>query len=79
MRCDPWSQVAAQLAAGESDVEPHKDDVTALQVAAQGGHLVCIELLLASGADVRAEDEARMSALANAAAGGHVADRKSVV
>jgi len=70
---DYVAQVAAQLAAGESDVEPHKDDVTALQVAAQGGHLACIELLLASGADVRAEDEARMSALANAAAGGHVA------
>ena len=47
--------------------------MTALQVAAQGGHLACVELLLASGADVRAEDEAHMSALANAAAGGHVA------
>ncbi|KAH8047530.1 hypothetical protein JL722_12972 [Aureococcus anophagefferens] len=47
---------------GDADVEPHKDDVTALQVAAQGGHLACVSLLLDAGADVRAVDEEGMSA-----------------
>ena len=65
------AQVAAQLAEGKEDVEPHKDDVTALQVAAQGGHLACVELLLDSGADPRPVDEEGMSALANAVAGNH--------
>jgi len=58
-------------AAGDADVEPHKDDVTALQVAAQGGHLACVSLLLDAGADVRAVDEEGMSALANAAQKNH--------
>ena len=65
------AQVAAQLAEGKEDVEPHKDGVTALQVAAQGGHLACVELLLDSGADPRPVDEEGMSALANAVAGNH--------
>ncbi|KAH8067183.1 hypothetical protein JL720_12445 [Aureococcus anophagefferens] len=55
---------------GDADVEPHKDDVTALQVAAQGGHLACVSLLLDAGADVRAVDEEGMSA-ANAAQKNH--------
>ncbi|KAH8047771.1 hypothetical protein JL722_12895 [Aureococcus anophagefferens] len=66
----PRHPVPAQ-AAGDADVEPHKDDVTALQVAAQGGHLACVSLLLDAGADVRAVDEEGMSALANAAQKNH--------
>ena len=32
-------QVAKAIAEGKEDVDPHKDGVTALAVAAQGGHL----------------------------------------
>jgi len=58
--------VAEQIAAGKEDVEPHKDDVTALQVAAQGGHLDVVELLLDVGADPLVADEEGATALTNA-------------
>jgi len=64
-------QVAEQLAAGKTDVEPHKENVTALQVAAQGGHLDTVMYLLENNADVHIKDEEGLSALTNAVAGGH--------
>mmetsp|Transcript_18676 Transcript_18676/g.60380 ORF Transcript_18676/g.60380 Transcript_18676/m.60380 type:complete len:881 (-) Transcript_18676:1194-3836(-) len=58
--------VAQQIASGKEDVEPHKDDVTALQVAAQGGHAEVVKLLLEHGADVSIADEEGATALTNA-------------
>jgi ankyrin repeat protein len=45
-------QVATALAEGADDVEPHVDGVTALMVAAQGGHLEVCTMLTEAGADV---------------------------
>ena len=39
-------QVAKAIADGKEDVEPHKDGVTALMVAAQGGMTVVVLLLI---------------------------------
>ena len=39
------------------DNDPHVDGVTAVHVAAQGGHLDCINILVEAGADVAIEDD----------------------
>jgi ankyrin repeat protein len=39
------------------DDDPHVDGVTALHVAAQAGHLPCVELLLENGADPTIKDD----------------------
>ena len=64
-------QVAKAIADGNEEVEPHKDGVTALMVAAQGGHAEAVRLLLEAGADVLARDDEDQSALLNAVAGNH--------
>jgi len=61
-------QVAEAIAAGKKDVEPHKDGVTSLHVAALGGHLEVVKLLLKHGADPRVKDDEESTALLNAVA-----------
>ena len=51
--------------------DPHVDGVTALHVAAQGGHLETVQLLLEHGADVNVKDEEERTALALAIKGNH--------
>ena len=46
--------------------DAHRDDVTALMVAAQGGHEEVVRLLVERGADVRAKDEEDYTALISA-------------
>eukprot|EP00640_Fibrocapsa_japonica_P003963 CAMPEP_0113943834 /NCGR_PEP_ID=MMETSP1339-20121228/28444_1 /TAXON_ID=94617 /ORGANISM="Fibrocapsa japonica" /LENGTH=870 /DNA_ID=CAMNT_0000948801 /DNA_START=93 /DNA_END=2705 /DNA_ORIENTATION=+ /assembly_acc=CAM_ASM_000762 len=65
-------QVAKQIEEGSKDgeeVEPHKDGVTALQLAAQGGHLEAVKALVEAGADVKAADDESWTALLNAVKG----------
>ncbi|CAM9752836.1 unnamed protein product, partial [Choristocarpus tenellus] len=62
-------KIAKTVAEGGEESEPHKDDVTALMVAAQGGHLETVKLLLDNGADVRAKDEEDITPLLNAVKG----------
>ena len=65
--------VARALAEGKEDVEPHKDGVTALIVAAQGGHLGAVQLLVEAGAAVRVADEDGVTPLLSAVKGNHAA------
>jgi ankyrin repeat protein len=51
--------------------EPHVDGVTALHVAAQGGHLDVVNLLLENGAQVTVLDDEKRSALVLAVKGNH--------
>lgn len=39
------------------DSDPHVDGVTAVHVAAQGGHLDCVNILIEAGADVTVRDD----------------------
>ena len=39
------------------DNDPHVDGVTAAHVAAQGGHLDCVDILIEAGADVTIQDD----------------------
>ena len=66
-------QVAKAIAEGKEDVEPHKDGVTALAVAAQGGHLGTVTMLVEAGAKVRVLDDEDMTPLLNAVKGNHAA------
>jgi ankyrin repeat protein len=50
-------RVAKLIAEGKEEVEPHKDGVTALSVAAQGGHFGAVKLLVEAGAQVDIVDE----------------------
>ena len=53
-----------QIEAGTAtDDEPHVDGVTAVHVAAQGGHLACVTYLIAAGADVTIEDDEKRTPL----------------
>jgi len=64
-------QVAKAIAEGKEDVEPHKDGVTALIVAAQGGHLGVVKMLVEAGADVLAVDDEDSTALLSAIKGNY--------
>ena len=64
-------QVKKNIAAGKEDVEVHKDGVTALHVAAQGGHIGTVKMLIESGAVVRLSDDEDMTPLKNAIKGNH--------
>lgn len=62
-------QLAQAIADGGEEAtgdDAHRDDVTALMVAAQGGHEDVVRLLVERGADVRAEDEEGFTPLLNA-------------
>jgi ankyrin repeat protein len=72
-------QVAKAIAEGKEDVEEHKDGVTALMVAAQGGHIGCVELLINAKADVLAVDDEDVSALIYAIKGNHISTAKYLV
>lgn len=64
-----WEQLAQTIAeGGEEPVgdDAHRDDVTALMVAAQGGHEAVVKLLVERGADVRSKDEEGFTPLLNA-------------
>lgn len=66
-------QVAKAIAEGKEDVEPHKDGVTALIVAAQGGHIGTVKLLVEAKADVRVTDDEDMTPLLSAIKGNYAA------
>jgi ankyrin repeat protein len=51
--------------------EPHVDGVTALHVAAQGGHLDVVKLLLEAGVDVSVEDDEKRTPLKMAIQGNY--------
>lgn len=62
-------QLAQTIADGGEEPtgdDAHRDDVTALMVAAQGGHEAVVRLLVEKGADVRAKDEEGFTPLLNA-------------
>uniref|UniRef100_A0A7S1ULV4 Uncharacterized protein n=1 Tax=Grammatophora oceanica TaxID=210454 RepID=A0A7S1ULV4_9STRA len=61
------------IAEGQVDPEedPHVDGVTALHVAAQGGHLDTVKYLLELGASVAVEDDEKRTALTLAIKGNH--------
>ena len=54
------------------DTQLGANSVTALMAAANGGHLVCVQALCKSNADVRAKDRLGRTAAHYAAASGHV-------
>lgn len=66
---DKLAKMIAEGTVPEDD--PHVDGVTALHVAAQGGHLEMVKFLLENGADVSHLDEAGRSALLMAIQGNH--------
>ena len=59
-------QVGKAIAEGKEDVDPQKDGVTALVVAAQGGHLGTVTMLVEARAEVRVLDDEDMTPLLNA-------------
>lgn len=60
------AQTIAEGGQEPSEDDAHRDDVTALMVAAQGGHEDVVRLLVERGADVRAKDEEGFTPLLNA-------------
>mmetsp|Transcript_16814 Transcript_16814/g.37813 ORF Transcript_16814/g.37813 Transcript_16814/m.37813 type:complete len:397 (+) Transcript_16814:1873-3063(+) len=63
--------VAKAIADGKEEVEPHVDGVTAIHVAAMGGHLKCVKSLIEAGADVKAKDDEDKGPLMNAVKGNY--------
>lgn len=61
--------LAKVIAESKEEVEAHKDGVTALSVAAQGGHLSTIKILVEAGAIVDISDDEDMTPLLNAIKG----------
>lgn len=64
-------QVAKAIAERKEGVEPHKDGIIALHVAAQGGHLGTVKLLVEAGSPVDVKDEEGMTPLLNAVKGNY--------
>lgn len=64
-------QVAKSIVEGKEDAEPHKDGVTALHVAAQGGHIGTVTMLVEAGATIRVADDEEMTPLLNAVKGNY--------
>lgn len=64
-------RVAKLIAEGKEEVEPHKDGVTALSVAAQGGHLGPVKMLVEAGAVVDIADDEEITPLLAAVKGGY--------
>jgi ankyrin repeat protein len=65
-------RVAKAIAEGKEDVEPHKDGVTALLVACQGGHMGTAQLLVEAGAELRVADDEEVTPLLAAVKGKHL-------
>merc|ERR1712232_1077229 len=55
----------------DNEEDPHVDGVTALHVAAQGGHLELVKVLLEAGAKVTVEDDEKRTALIMAIKGNY--------
>ena len=70
---DYLEKLAGMIADGTVDPEqdPHVDGVTAVHVAAEEGHLECVKILIAAGADVTKIDEEDRSALQLAVKGNY--------
>jgi len=64
-------RVARLIAEGKEEVEPHKDGVTALSVAALGGHFSSVKLLVEAGAEVNILDDEDVTPLLAAVKGGN--------
>eukprot|EP01035_Chromulina_nebulosa_P017130 gene17130-22644_t len=64
-------QVSKAIAEGKTDVEPHKDGVTALMVACEGGYLEIVKMLVNAGALVDIVDDEDMTPLLNAVKKSH--------
>lgn len=65
-------KLAQMIAAGTiDDNEPHVDGVTAIHVAAQGGHLDTVKILIEAGADTTILDDEERSALLLAVKGNY--------
>lgn len=65
-------KLAQMIAAGTvDDSDPHVDGVTAVHVAAQGGHLETVKILIQAGADVTVLDDEDRSALLLAVKGNY--------
>lgn len=64
--------VVKAISEGKPDVEPHKDGITALMLAAEGGHLPTVQILVEHGAAVDVFDDENMTPLLNAVIGGHI-------
>lgn len=66
-------KVAAAIAEGREDVEQHKDGVNALMIAAQGGYLEVVKLLIEEGnADATPKDDEDLTAFTTAIKAGHL-------
>jgi len=72
-------QVTQALLERKEGVEPHKDGVTALIVAAQEGHIGTVMLLIEAGADITVKDEDGSTALLMAVKGNHAATAKYLI
>ena len=65
-------KLKAMIESGEvTEDDPHVDGVTALHVAAQGGHLDCVKTLIEAGVKVDVEDDEKRTALTMAIKGNH--------